>query len=80
MSLTSDNQIIVFSHIHLSNLLYTLGEFRYVVSYQTMVDTQKKKQKQKQKKQTLQHWLTKFVERASLTMDSGLAHLQKDIL
>ena len=62
MSLTSDNQIIIFSHIHLSNLLYTLGEFRYVVSYQTMVDTQKKnkqktkKQKKKKKKKTmLQH-------------------------
>ena len=78
MSLTSDNQIIIFSHIHLSNLLYTLGEFRYVVSYQTMVDTQKKIKNKKKK--TLQHWLTKFVERASLTMDSGLAHLQKDIL
>ena len=77
MSLTSDNQIIIFSHVHLSYLLYTLGEFRYVVSYQTMVDTQKKKTK---KKPMLQYWLTKFVERASLTMNSGLAHLQKDIL
>ena len=68
MSLTSDNH-----HIHLSNCC------THLVSLDMSSVTRRWwiRKKKKKKKKKLQHWLTKFVERASLTMDSGLAHLQK---